>query len=723
MSENSGVTSDGAEKSSKTGEKHKGTDDNLDRKTLFVRSIPKSATDEELSEHFSQFVPVKHAVIVLDEEKKSRGFGFVSFTEEEDTLTALVESKKARFKGQLLRVDIARRRDRKNPENGEAPAKHEPEHVEKRKARLIVRNLPWSCNDGDKLKKVFLKFGAVHEAYVPAKKGGLMKGFGFVVMKKNAAAERAVQESAGLKIDGRLVSVDVALEKSKWEEAQAREGTGRERHSQASKDLVQTKPEDSDSGDEDDTDDSDNDSDEDDTEFDQLNNPEEEGDDEDEMDEGSGEARPKHNRQEAYSVFVRNIPYDADKESLQEHFSKFGAVKYALPVIDKVTGLAKGSAFVAFRLADAYDKCLENAPTASATSMLISDDVDPEYVYQGRILSISPTVDRNSATKLADRNSTQRGEVYGKSPADRDKRNLYLLNEGRITENSKLAQFVSKTDMELREKSYKLRVQQLNKNPTLHLSLTRLAVRNIPRSMTDKTLKALGRKAVVEFAKEVKDGKRQTLSKEEVNRSIKSKHEVDEETAAVEEKKKNKKKGVVRQAKVIMEVKSSGDVGRSRGYGFIEFRDHKAALMGLRWMNAHQVTMDELTEYMTEEQRQEARLDATNKRQLIVEFAVENAQVVKRRRERILVSRNKRAHEEDEEEAVEKDHKKQKRSKGPSKKGNMNKGSKKEKADGRNTEDKSDGKHTEDKGDGKHTKISDSVKHIIGRKRKGRKGK
>ena len=38
---------------------------------------------------------------------------------------------------------------------------------------------------------------------------------------------------------------------------------------------------------------------------------------------------------------MRNIPYDADAESLKEHFSTFGTVKYALPVVDKETGLAK----------------------------------------------------------------------------------------------------------------------------------------------------------------------------------------------------------------------------------------------------------------------------------------------------------------------------------------------------------------------------------------------
>lgn len=700
-------------------------DETLDRRTLFVRSIPEAATNEELSEYFSQFVPVKHAVIVNDEEKKSRGFGFVSFIEDEDTLTALVEAKKHKFQGRFLRVDMAKRRDRKAAkkareaaaENGEVlPPKVVREPVEKRKARLIVRNLPWTCKNPETLKKLFARYGAVHDAYIPTKKGGLMRGFAFVVMKKNAAAERAVKESVGLKIDGREVAVDLAVEKTEWEkvqESQPKVTIAKERP------VEEEEKEEKEDKEENDEDEEDEDEDED---FDKLNeiNSDAEVSDEEEEEEEEEDNKPKQNKQEAFSVFVRNIPYDADAESLKEHFSLFGPVKYALPVIDRATGLAKGSAFVAFKTAEAYELCLADAPTVSATSMLISDDVAPEYVYQGRILSIASTVDRSSASRLAERNSEKRSEAYGKDTGDKDKRNLFLLNEGRITENSKLAEQISKADMEVREKSYKLRVQQLNKNPSLHLSLTRLAVRNLPRAMTGKALKALGRKAVVEFATEVKNGLRQPLSKEEVNRSIKYKQEVDGDKPVAEEKeetdekekRKNKKLGVVRQSKIIMEVKGSGETGRSRGYGFIEFRDHKAALMGLRWLNAHEVTPAEITDGMTEEEKKLADLEGINKRKLIVEFAVENAKVVKRRKEMVMVARHskRRRDDDDGDEKAGGDSRasKKQKKKGPSRKGNMNKGPKAGKSE----------ETPKPAGD----LTAENVKHIIGRKRRGKKG-
>ncbi|KAG5421667.1 NOP4 [Candida metapsilosis] len=715
-------------------------DDGLDHKTLFVRSIPTEATSEDLSSFFSQFVPVKHAVIVTDENKQSRGFGFVSFTLDDDTLTALVEARKTKFQGKLLRVDIAKRRDRKTQgPDGSSISSKQSEPIEKRRARLIIRNLPWSCKKPDTLKNIFQRYGAVFDAYIPKKKGGQMCGFAFVIMKKRVAAERAVKESKGLKIDGREVAVDFALEKSKWEQIKDEEESEEEDVSTEKGEEVDedsSEDEEAEGGlgsdeEEEDEEDASEDEDHEESNFDKLNeintDDEVDTDDEDIKIEIDGEPqeeeekpRKKSNRQEAYSVFVRNIPYDADEESLREHFGSFGPVKYALPVVDKETGLSKGSAFVAFKAEDAYLDCLDNAPSnTGSTSLLIADDVSPKYVYQGRILSITSAVDRQSANKLAERNALKRKEVLGKAPSEKDKRNLFLLNEGRITENSKLAQFITKTDLELREKSYKLRVQQLNKNPTLHLSLTRLAIRNLPRAMNSKALKALGRKAVVQFATEVKQGQRQPLSKEEVSRSAKTKKELQEE---IETKSKNSKhKGVVKQAKVIMEVKGSGEAGRSRGYGFIEFRDHKAALQGLRWLNAHEVSIDEITEGMTDEEKKVAKLDGLNKRRLIVEFAVENAQVVKRRREKEIISRKfdkeggsndrKRKRNDDDEEDEGASKKQRKGKKGPSRKGNMNKGGAKAQSAESDKEPKN------------KSGLSDNIKSIIGQKRKRRKGK
>lgn len=626
----------------KAGEGETRQDNGLDMKTLFVRSIPGDVNDEELSEFFSNFAPIKHAVVVKDAQKKSRGFGFVSFAVEEDTLEALKQARKTKLRNSLLRIDIAKRRDRSRKKDEVTPAAEETkskndsvdeESLLRGKPKIIIRNMPWSCRDADKLKKIFGKYGTVVEAKIPKKKDGKLCGFAFVTMKKLANCRAAIEGSTDLKIDGRPVAVDFAVQKSKWEEY----NKTKEDQAEADQEDSQSEEEDQAENDEEEVEESDDDS--------ELGSDDSDEELEEDQEEQERPVVSNKNKRENFSVFVRNVPYDATEESLAEHFSKFGPVKYALPVIDKQTGLAKGTAFVAFKHENAYNDCLKNAPAAGATSLLIGDDVQPQYVYEGRVLSISPTLKREDASQMAEKNAAKRKEVLGKAPGERDKRNLYLLNEGKVIEGSKLASLLSPKDMEIREASYKLRVEQLKKNPSLHLSLTRLAIRNLPRAMTDKSLKALARKAIVEFSTQVKNGERHPLSKEELIRSTKEKYKFMSPEEIEREKKKDKKHGVVKQAKVIMEVKGA-NVGRSRGYGFVEYKDHKHALMGLRWLNVHQVTMEEIQN--GEEGKAAIDPESFKSRRLCVEFAIENANVVKRRREHVKQAREsaKRRHEE-----------------------------------------------------------------------------
>lgn len=610
---------------------------------LFVRSIPYDATQEDLENYFSEFAPVKHAVIVKDSNGDSKGFGFVGFGDKGDAAAALSGVKTQQFKGKRLLVEYAQARTRKDNRSGaegEKPrTKPQPEKkaVEKRRPRLIIRNMPWSVRSSDDLVKIFSKYGKVMDAYIPRGKGGKMAGFAFVTMRKNAAAKKAIEESSGLKIAGREVAVDFAIEKQKY--VKGEESNEPEEEEFSSEDESDDEDGDNENsqmeeGILDDEDNSDEDEDEDDQD--------EDGDDvEDEEEE---DQKPKHRpASNSCTIFVRNIPYDATSEDLAEHFEAFGPVRYALPVFDKKLNQPKGVAFVAFQKEEDCESCANDAPSSrSAGSLLLADDVDPRYVFEGRILSVSRAVERERADKLAEISAQKRKSFLGKENDRKDKRNIFLLNEGRITSESKVAYNMPASELEVRQKSYDLRKKQLEKNPSLHLSLTRLAVRNIPRVMTSKALKALARKAIVEFAKEVKEGKRQPLTKEELNLS----------TNATE--KTPSKHGVVKQSKIITEHKASGDVGRSRGYGFLEFKNHKYALMGLRWLNAHMVSKEEILTGLEEEEAQKVDLKDSTKRRLVVEFALENAQVVRRRKdhhEKDVVVGAKRKREEDEKKA------------------------------------------------------------------------
>lgn len=615
-------------------------EDVLKRRTLFVRSLPYTATSEALSTHFSFIAPLKHATVVADPTtKKSRGFGFVTYTDSDDARRAVKELNGSDFEGRKLKVEIAQPRHR--DEAGKKATKDKKEEreqgdVKKRAPRLIVRNLAWSVRKPEQLIKIFQSYGKVREVIIPRKDnkpGAEMRGFAFVTMKGYRNAEKAIEKTNGIEIDGRVVAVDWAVEKDEWQKQQGggekeakKDATPEAEDEEASVDEGQDEGEAdvvgviSDDAAED------------------MNDAPDASDDEgsdiemdDVSDASDGEPEPqyKHDMNDnSQTIFIRNLPFTTNDESLHEHFTtNFGPVRYARIVIDRETERPRGTGFVCFYDMEHCNECVKGIPrNTSATgsnkypSLLHDEGEDPsgKYTIEGRVLSITRAVNKNEAHKLQEAGTQKRDKVAG------DKRRLFLLQEGTIPASSPAFQTLSNTERQLRDSSLKQRKTLLQANPMLHLSLTRLSIRNLPRSITAKDLKALAREAAVGFVADVRAGKRQQLSKEELARGG-----ADDKEAELRRKKQGK--GIVRQAKIVEEQAGGG---RSRGYGFIEYSSHRWALMGLRWLNGHAVLgTGEATEKKVGKGKKVDVPVEDKKKRLIVEFAIENAQVVARRKD------------------------------------------------------------------------------------------
>ncbi|KAL6921362.1 hypothetical protein ACHAPO_004933 [Fusarium lateritium] len=611
-----------------------------DRRSLFVRSLPPGATSESLTDFFSQHYPVKHATVVVDQKtKESRGYGFVTLADAEDAVEAKKALDKQDWNGRRIRIDVAEPRQRNNT-TGELPAhKLRKEEIQKPN-KLIIRNLPWSIKKAEQLEHLFRSFGKVKFADLPQSKGKL-KGFGFVTLRGRPNAERALEAINGKEIDGRTLAVDWAVDKETWdkqqqpEEEDKKQKKGNKKQQVEEDDDDQTSSEGSD--DEDDKDDKSDDVEggaevnrDDQLDADLKNffknhmeNLEDE-DDEDEDDEDDEKDDEVEKEVEALqpkklmtdnssTVFVRNLPFTTTDEQLKGFFGHFGKIRYARVVMDKVTEKPAGTGFVCFVDVDEAKTCIKGAPRTQApvgdakTSILQDESADPDgkYTLDGRLLSVTQAVNKQEATSLAENSLAKRNE--------KDKRKLFLLGEGVIDKNSPLFNLLSEPEHRMRQASAAQRRKLVQGNPSLHLSLTRLALRNIPRNMDSKDLKELARKAVVGFARDVKAGLRQPLSKEENARDGKDAKEKEHERKA-------KGKGIIRQAKIVFESgegqkMQEKDGGKSRGYGFIEYTSHHWALMGLRYLNGLQLENE-----------------VGKKQRLVVEFAIENAQVIQRRR-------------------------------------------------------------------------------------------
>jgi nucleolar protein 4 len=604
-------------------------------RSLFVRSLPPSATDESLTDFFSQHFPVKSAVVVKDPATKlSRGYGFVVLTDAQDATDAKEKLHGQKIDGRTISIEVAKHRERKSATHDTERDEREAALREERKPpKLIVRNLPWSIKKPEQLAALFRSYGKIYYCDLPQNKGKL-SGFGFVTMRRKGA-ERALEAVNGKIVDGRTLAVDWAVSKQEWTNLQEHSES---KTAEAEGALKKTSADSVEAGDASDKD-KDQEEEEEDEDLrnfmknfgDKLEEEEDnEGEDGDENEPGSEDedvgqeaddeeapAKPLMS-DNSTTLFIRNLPFSTTDADLKSHFEQFGRVRYARIVMDRATDRPAGTGFVNFISIDDAKKCLKGAPRprpvdASKKRSILQDELADEhglYTIDGRILQVSQAVTKEEATRLtADGAAARDGK-------EKDKRRLYLLSEGTISNSSPLYSLLAPSEVKMREDSAAQRKKQIQSNPSLHISLTRLAVRNIPREISSKELKALAREAVVGFAKDVKEGRREALSKEELARG-------GDEDREAEHKRKEKGKGVVKQTKIVFENREGSKVvegdgaGRSRGYGFIEYSSHRWALMGLRWLNGHAMTTA-----------------AGKTHRLLVEFAIENAQVVARRNER-----------------------------------------------------------------------------------------
>ncbi|KAL4929584.1 mRNA-binding ribosome biosynthesis protein NOP4 [Aspergillus undulatus] len=621
------------------------------RRELFIRSLPASATTESLAEHFSQSYVIKHAVVVVDPKtKQSKGYGFVTFADVDDAKAALEEFNGGTFEGKKIKVEYAQKRERVVDEAGgkSAPSAAALERKKEREQqtgrgdtqppKLIVRNLPWSIKTPDDLALHFRSFGKVKYVTLP-KKGAQLAGFGFVVLRGKKNAERALEAVNGKEVDGRTLAVDWAVEKEVWENQQKEEEE--QQDPEIKEESSDVDMEDGGVGLDNGELDENVDSDEDEDDVDIKDEDDEDEDEDEDMEDDEEEEEAKEDERNASTIFIRNLPFTCDDETLYEHFTQFGPLRYARIVVDPETERPRGTGFVCFWKPENCASCVQGAPkqqdplsaekekgkkgTIIKQSVLQNENADPSgrYTLDGRVLQISRAVSKSRATQLEEEGVSKR------LVRDTDKRRLYLLNEGTVSSSSPLYSKLSPSEIKMREDSFKQRQNFIRKNPSLHFSLTRLSVRNIPRHVTSKDLKQLAREGIVGFAKDVKEGTRQPLSKEEMDRAS-------EEMREAERIRKKKGVGVVRQAKIVFEGRDGSKVaegsgaGRSRGYGFIEYYTHRHALMGLRWLNGHPIAPPK---NVSEELKD-------RKKRLIVEFAIENAQVVKRRSEMQEQTRN-----------------------------------------------------------------------------------
>lgn len=78
-------------------------------KKVYVGNLPFSVSDKDLTEMFSSYGEIAEAVVIKDKYSgRSKGFGFVTFANDESADKAISEMNEKDFQGRALKVNEAK---------------------------------------------------------------------------------------------------------------------------------------------------------------------------------------------------------------------------------------------------------------------------------------------------------------------------------------------------------------------------------------------------------------------------------------------------------------------------------------------------------------------------------------------------------------------------------------------------------------------------------------
>lgn len=261
------------------------------------------------------------------------------------------------------------------------------------------------------------------------------------------------------------------------------------------------------------------------------------------------------------TIFIRNLSFETEEDSLKEFIEEnFGETVYCLICRDKETDESKGTAFAKFKDPACAEKCLKESR---------DKDLMTKFHLDGRNLIVLPALSREKVSEIK------------KTDVKKDKRNLILAKEGFLHPNSNEIAEISKADREKR-KALDSRKRELLKNLHNFVSDTRLCIHNLPQSVDDEKLRQI-------FHNQISD---------------------------------NFTEAKIVECRVMRNKKGSGQLGTSKGFGFVAFSKHEHALAALRALNNNGSIF-------------------TKDKRPIVEFSIENLVALNKKKTRLVNSQRK----------------------------------------------------------------------------------
>lgn len=181
---------------------------------LYVKNLPDDFKKEELDKLFAEYGTITSSHLKVDDEGKSRGFGFVGFEKHEQAAAALQAlNGKDMGNDKTLYVSRAQKKEERQKQMLERFESMKKERQQKYEGvNLFVKNLAEESDD-DKLRETFSKFGNITSAKIMRDGSGKSKCFGFVCFSTKEEATKAVTELNGHMMEGKPLYVAIAQRK------------------------------------------------------------------------------------------------------------------------------------------------------------------------------------------------------------------------------------------------------------------------------------------------------------------------------------------------------------------------------------------------------------------------------------------------------------------------------------------------------------------------------
>jgi len=176
---------------------------------IFVRNLSFNTSEDQLRNFFSKYGTIDSLKILMRDDGKSKGIGFVEFNTRAEAKKAIADNGKLNLDGRDIQISFS---NENRPQPGGNPRPFQQNNQRQggssSSSTVFVGNLSFDSTE-DSIREFFSQCGNVNAVRIAKNEEGKMKGFCHVEFDSNEAVVNAIK-LAGSQLDGREIRVDEA---------------------------------------------------------------------------------------------------------------------------------------------------------------------------------------------------------------------------------------------------------------------------------------------------------------------------------------------------------------------------------------------------------------------------------------------------------------------------------------------------------------------------------